>query len=174
LPVLFPTHVHSPLFWEQLGRTIATFGYLEKVLKKAIFTFTATRTYDAHEMEKQLEQWQKKLGSTLGGQLSNLATDYRAAIKGNQNSTVQDVDELVEKISQANKTRNILCHASWGVPDAEGKSVPFFLTKNFEVCETPMDVQYLRQVQEHVANLACDVIDTVTQMGWQFPGVSSL
>jgi len=32
LPSLFPTHRHSPMFWETLGRTIATFGFLEEVL----------------------------------------------------------------------------------------------------------------------------------------------
>jgi hypothetical protein len=28
LPPLFPTHGHSPIFWENLGRTVATFGFL--------------------------------------------------------------------------------------------------------------------------------------------------
>jgi hypothetical protein len=45
LPPLFPTHGHSPQFWEQLGRTIATYGFLEEALGKAIFAFTATRRY---------------------------------------------------------------------------------------------------------------------------------
>ncbi len=31
LPPSFPTHQHSPKFWEQLGRTVATFGCLEEV-----------------------------------------------------------------------------------------------------------------------------------------------
>ena len=44
LPSLFPTHRHSPMFWEALGRTIATFGFLEEVLGKAIFAFTATHS----------------------------------------------------------------------------------------------------------------------------------
>ncbi len=43
LPPLFPTHRHSPQIWEQLGRTVATYGFLEEVLGKAIFAFTATR-----------------------------------------------------------------------------------------------------------------------------------
>jgi hypothetical protein len=45
LPFLFPTHGHSPKFWENLGRTIATFGFLKEVLGKAIFSFTATTPY---------------------------------------------------------------------------------------------------------------------------------
>lgn len=43
LPANFPTHRHDPAFWEALGRTVATFGFLEEVLGKAIFAFTATR-----------------------------------------------------------------------------------------------------------------------------------
>jgi hypothetical protein len=27
---LYPTHRHSPMFWEALGRTVATFGFLER------------------------------------------------------------------------------------------------------------------------------------------------
>jgi len=45
LPPLFPTHRHSAMFWENLGRTIATFGFLEEVLGKAIFVFSATTQY---------------------------------------------------------------------------------------------------------------------------------
>ena len=32
LPMGFPTHMHSAEFWEALGRTIATFGFLEETL----------------------------------------------------------------------------------------------------------------------------------------------
>jgi len=43
LPTGFPTHKHPSEFWEALGRTVATFGFLEETLGKAIFAFTATR-----------------------------------------------------------------------------------------------------------------------------------
>ncbi|MCI0466534.1 MAG: hypothetical protein L0Y57_05950, partial [Beijerinckiaceae bacterium] len=37
LPAQFPTHLHPPAFWEALGRVVATFGFLEETLGKAIF-----------------------------------------------------------------------------------------------------------------------------------------
>ena len=43
LPQMFPTNRHEPQFWEMLGRTVATYGFLEETLGKAIFSFTATR-----------------------------------------------------------------------------------------------------------------------------------
>jgi hypothetical protein len=39
-----------------------------------------------------------------------------------------------------------------------------------QIVDSAMDRQFIDQVQRHTANLACAVINTVTQMGWQFPG----
>lgn len=33
-----------------------------------------------------------------------------------------------------------------------------------------MDIEYLNKVQKQTAELICAVINTVTHMGWQFPG----
>ncbi len=172
LPALFPTHTHSPLFWEQLGRTVATFGFLEEVLGKAIFAFTGTRIYSADEMEDAVKAWGPKLERALKDQLNSLADSYGTAVKENQNAKFENVDELI--IKDAAHVRNILCHASWRPPDAEGRSLPFFVNRRNEEVETKMDIQYLRRIQDHAADLACTVIDTVTQMGWKFPGSEEL
>lgn len=170
LPVLFPTHTHPALFWEQLGRTIATFGFLEEVLGKAIFAFSGTRKYDAHEIEDAYEAWLPKLERALIDPLCNLADSYGKAVRENQDSTVANVNELVESIKKAATIRNVLCHASWRVPDNEGKSLPLFVDRNMRIFETKIDIPFLRQAQDEVRDLACDVCDTVTQMGWRFPG----
>jgi hypothetical protein len=170
LPALFPTHMHPPQFWEQLGRAVATFSFLERTLKGAIFVLQVTRTYSDDEIERAYKEWQEKFGRVLGGQLGDLAEKYRNAVKENQNAAIANIDELVDEITKAKTIRNILCHASWGAPNDEGGSMPFFITKNYEVCDTPIDVQFLFRVQAHVASLICDVFDTVTQMGYQFSG----
>lgn len=175
LPVLFPTHSHPALFWEQLGRTIATFGFLEEVLGKAIFAFSGTRKYDAHEIEGAYEAWLPTLEGALIDQLFYLAKSYERAVRENQDSTVANVSELVDSIKKAASIRNVLCHGSWRVPDNEGKSLPLFVNRKKEIkeifiFETEIDIPFLCQVQDEVRDLACDVIDTVTQMGWQFPG----
>jgi hypothetical protein len=51
LPSMFPTHRHCSVFWEKLGRAIATFGFLEEVLGKAIFAFTATTRHNENEID---------------------------------------------------------------------------------------------------------------------------
>jgi hypothetical protein len=170
LPLFFPTHRHSPQFWEQLGRTIATYGFLEKVLGKAIFAFTATRNYSPDEIDAAYQAWLPQLERALTDQLSNLAESYGKAVRDNPATTTENVDELVEDIKKATVIRNVLCHGSWPTPNANGASVPLFVNRQKQVFDTSIDIEYLEQVQAHVAELACSVIDTVTHMGWQFPG----
>jgi hypothetical protein len=170
LPALYPTHAHPGPFWEQLGRTVGTFGFLEEVLGKAIFAFTAIQNYSEDEIENAYKAWLPKLEKALSDQLCRLAKSYGAAVKESQHSTVENIDELVQAIKDAAKVRNILCHASWRVPNEEGKSLPFFVNFKNGVCETKFDIASLRQIQHHVRELACAVIDSVAQAGYAFPG----
>ncbi|MCZ7676020.1 MAG: hypothetical protein M5U35_09335 [Roseovarius sp.] len=103
-------------------------------------------------------------------QLVKLAEAYGKATRENPETTTENVSDLVEDIKAAAAIRNVLCHGSWRTPDNSGASIPLFVNRKKEVFETPIDVAYLRQVQAYVAELSCSVIDTVTHMGWQFPG----
>ena len=170
LPPKWPTNRHSPQFWEQLGRTVATFGFLEEILGKAIFAYTATRRYEAAEAEKAYAAWLPTLERALTDPLKPLAGAYGKAVRDNAANTTESVDELVEAIKEASEIRNVICHGSWRKPDAEGRSVPLFVNKQKEIFKTPIDIAFLHEVQCHITELACTVIDSVTHMGFQFPG----
>lgn len=170
LPPMFPTHRHSPKFWEQLGRTIATFGFLEEVLGKAIFAFTATRQYNSEEIDAAYQAWLPQLERALTDQLWNLADSYGKAARDNPATMTENIGELIEDIKKAAVIRNVLCHGSWRTPDENGASIPLFINRQKEKFDTAIDLAYLKQVQEHVVELVCCVMDTVTHMGWRFPG----
>ena len=170
LPPMFPTHRHTAHFWEALGRTIATFGFLEETLGKAIFAFTGTRPYGEEEVQEAYLLWLPQLERALTDQLWNLTEAYCKAVRDHPHETIQNLEELVADIKKATEIRNVLCHGSWRAPDNDGASIPLYVNKKKEVFATPIDVAYLEQVQRHVAELTCAVINTVTHMGWQFPG----
>ena len=170
LPEMFPTHQHEASFWETLGRTVATFGFLEETLCKAIFAFTVTRPYSEDEIQKAYLEWLPKLQRALSDQLRNLTDSYGKAVREHPDSTNQDLDELLDKLKKASEIRNVICHGSWRPPNSGGASLPFFVNRRKERFETPIDCQFLIQTQQHVTELICAVINTVTQMGWQFPG----
>lgn len=170
LPERFPTHRHEPAFWETLGRAVATFGFLEEVLCKAIFAFTATTHYEDDEIEDAYEAWLPTLERALVDPLGNLIDVYGKAVRDNHESTIENLDDLLKDLREASKIRNVICHGFWGVPDTNGATVPSFVSKQKKVFDTPVDILFLERLQRSTNNLACTVIDSVTHMGWQFPG----
>jgi hypothetical protein len=170
LPTLFPTHRHSPMFWETLGRTVATFGFLEEVLGKAIFAFTATTGYPASEIDEAFAKWLPTLERALIDPLGNLIDVYGKAVRNHSQATIENLDVLLSEFKKASVIRNVLCHGSWRSPDANGKSLPLFVNRQPMVWDTSIDIPYLNHTQTAVTELTCAVINTVTHMGWQFPG----
>ena len=172
LPPGFPTHRHSPEFWESLGRAVATFGFLEDALSKAIFGLTATTHYAEKDVEAAYNAWLPTLERALVDPLGNLIDVYGKALRNNQDANVENLDDLLTDLRSASALRNVICHASWPPPDATGAAVPSFVNKKHEVFQTLVDISFLQQLQKSAADLACAVINTVTHMGWQFPGSS--
>jgi hypothetical protein len=170
LPKMFPTHKHGPMFWESIGRAVATFGCLEETLAKAIFAFTGTKPYSEEDIQKAFENWLPTLQKALSDQLWNLIESYGKAVRQHPDATIENFDEFLDQLKRAAKIRNVICHGSWRSPNAEGASVPFFVNRQQERFETAIDIPFLLQLQKHVSELICDVINTVTHMGWQFPG----
>ena len=172
LPKFYPTHRHTPQFWEHLGRTIATFGFLEEVLGKAIFAYTATRQYNDKESEEAYKAWLPKLEKALSDTLNPLADSYGKAVKEHQDADLRNIEQLISDIKNAADLRNVLCHGSWSAPDSSGKSLPLYVNRRNEVFSTPIDIEYLDQIQAHVQELSCLVIDSVIKLGFRFPGSS--
>nr|WP_290221343.1 hypothetical protein [Trichocoleus desertorum] len=85
-------------------------------------------------------------------------------------AVIENLDELLGDLRNASQMRNVLCHGSWRLPDTKGASIPFFVNRQKQIVDTAIDQQSIDQVQQHTVNLICAVINTVTQMGWQFPG----
>lgn len=172
LPIDFPTHRHSSEFWEQLGRVVATFGFLEEVLGKAIFALTGTRRYEEHEIDEAYVKWLPTLERAVSDPLGGLIDLYAKALKDHPDVRFSNANDMVEDLRKAASLRNVLCHGSWGVPSAEGSSLPFFINKKMKIFDTRIDVDYLIQTRAHAVELCCSVINSVTHMGWQFPGSS--
>lgn len=111
-----------------------------------------------------------KLEYALTDQLFNLTESFGKAVREHPMAKTENLDDLIDSLKEASKLRNVLCHGSWGIPDSNGQSIPFFVNRKKEVFETPVDIEFLIQVQSHVKELICDTINSVTQMGLQFPG----
>lgn len=170
LPPQFPTHRHRGEFWQALGRVVATFGFLEETLGKAIFSFTATRPMPGNDPQAEFEKWVPTLERALTDPLGGLIDSYAKSVRGNSSATLTNLDDLLEELRKASAVRNALCHGSWRIPDSQGRSVPFFFNRKLEIFQDPIDTGYLERVREHSVELICAIMNSVTHMGWQFPG----
>lgn len=139
-------------------------------MAKAVFALTGTREIPEEELTAAFEKWIPKLQRALSDPLGGLIIAFEKALKDHPEAIISNPDELITDLKAAADLRNVLCHGSWRQPDAEGRSVPHFVSRKKEVFKEPIDLAYLKQVQAHATELICSVIETVTGMGWQFPG----
>lgn len=171
LPERYPTHLHPPEIWEALGRAVATFGFLEEVLARAIFAVSATREYeDEEKLAEAFSRWEKKLSLALSDQLGGLIQTFGKDVRDHGSAEHPGFRELIEDLDKARVLRNVLCHGSWRAPDRDGSSELFFVNRQGEKFANRVDLSFLENVQSGTVDLAVAVMNTVTAMGWQFPG----
>jgi hypothetical protein len=170
LPKDFPTHLHSAEFWEALGRAVAAFGFLEETLGKAIFAFTATHEIPEDNIDEEFAKWLPTLERALSDPLGGLIHSFETAVQTHQQASIPNFDDLIQDLKHVAAIRNVLCHGSWRVPNRQGQCIPFFVDRKNRIFNTPIDTAYLVRLRVDVVNLTCAVINTVTHMGWQFPG----
>lgn len=173
LPADYPTHPYASHFWEELGRTVAVFGFLEEMLGKAIFALTGMKEFDPDGDPDAFAEWIKTLEKTITDQLRGLIITYEKALADNDLTKNNDYAKLIAELKKAKDIRNVLCHCSWGKPDDQGRTVPRFVNRNLARFETPVDVELLKTTRKAVVDLTCDVLDSVTSLGIQFPGSES-
>lgn len=173
LPVDYPTHAQSAQFWEELGRTIAVFGFLEEMLGKAIFALTGMKEFDPEGDPDAFGDWIKTLEKALVDQLGGLILAYERALAANDKTKGRNYAGFIDDLKKVKDIRNVLCHGSWGKPDDQGKTVPKFVNRKLAVFDTPVGIEFLRTTRKEVVHLTCAVLDSVTSLGFQFPGSES-
>ena len=173
IPEGFPTHKHQADFWEHLGRTVATFGSLENYLVKGIYVFLVMEKSDKKvNNSKDLQvfnDWYKERNRVL---LKDMTCSLSALVKkyanlASCNSLINKDDvtkELLDRLDKIVKYRNLLCHAAWGLPNKEGKSLAIYVNNDEEksYLETPIGTEFLQQIQKHTAELICLVMEIST------------
>jgi len=166
----FPTEFHSSAFWEALGRTIGSFGYLEEVLARALFVITGSRHVPGRSPEDDFRVWLQALDKNIRLTLFPLSQLLENELREDMRFDYADTLPIFEGLSRLTRIRNVLSHASWRAPDEAGKSLLFHVDKTLGSFEAPVDLEFLERVQSDTAALCCDVMDLITGIGLPFPG----
>lgn len=167
----WPTHIFPKEFWENLGRTIGTFGLLEEVLVRAVFVITGMRRVENIEkQDEEFKAWIKHLENTLSDPLGHLIKKYERAIKENPEFSTNETISLIQDLKAQVKWRNLLCHCSWRIPNSDGESIPLYRDKSGEIFDSKIDMKFITGVRSVTITLICRVMDSITERGYDFPG----
>jgi len=180
LPAAWPTHRQSEAFWSALGRAVASFGFLEWTLRRAIFALTGDHLVptDEDELRQAMTEWNDRLTKVSTSTIVTLANAFETAAQQHGRADVAYVSELARDIREAADVRNAICHASWN-PITSESAQPLYIAavvrgiKEPSVFETSVNLAWLDQVQRHAAALTCSTMDVVTTLGLAFPGAGA-
>ncbi len=131
----------------ELGRTIAAFGHLEDMLKRAIFALERDGL-PGEITEREFSAWLRRMEhvetDSLGNLIERLDQTLRRAAR---------VDAgLIGELGAIKGWRNVLCHAAWH-PTPDGW-VPAFSGSNGAVVDSPMQQGELQQIRDRTLGTA--------------------
>lgn len=149
----------SPAVWHELpaalaaeiGWTIASFGHLEDMLKRAIFAMDRHRLPDAIR-ETDFRAWLRRMDHVAADSLGTLIErlDRTLAREG-----LADAD-LIGQLDEVKSWRNLLCHAAWEPSDSGWQ--PRFSNTKGEVFEGLLDAADIAAIREMTLDAARRVL----------------
>ena len=112
----WPVNQGASVFWQELGKTVATFGYLEHILAKTCYVVLATseRAADLSDADDEaVSRWYKRLMRSQTDSLRGL-TDELGRVLAEDGRVPHAVrEDLVKRLEELRPWRNALCHGAW-------------------------------------------------------------
>ena len=112
------------VFWQELGKTIAAFGYLERTLASTCYALLATpenaRVFlDKHD-ERSHYPMVKRIVQSQVDPMHGLTSEFDRVLReaGRVPHTVRE--DLVSELRELRPWRNALCHGAWLSVDEAG------------------------------------------------------
>lgn len=176
LPEDWPTNRGSSAFWEQLGRTVATFSHLEDMMVRAWFGLTATREFeDMEQVEAAFPEWEKALKETLTDSLHALTKKLNKAFEDDDRVSNEVAGAYIARLDALRVWRNALCHGAWQRFQEDG-SVGL---RHFRRCkegpeslEERLSVECLLLIRAETVDATADLVDILLAAGVRFPGTA--
>ena len=125
----------------ELGWTIAGFGHLEDMLKRAIFALDRDRLSGAIR-EREFREWLRRMDHVAADSLGTLIErlDRTLAREGRADP------ELAADLDEIKNWRNLLCHAAWREAEGGGWQ-PVFANTRGEIFDGTLDESDLAAIR---------------------------
>ena len=176
LPEDWPTNAGAPVFWEELGRTIAAFTHLEDMLARAYFGLTGSRQFaNMEEAKAAYPQWEKNLNKTLTDSLGALTAKLEKAFKDDDRVSDDISEPVVARLNALRVWRNALCHGAWQGFAVDGTTSLRHFRRTADgpkLLDNSLTVENISSIRAETVALTVDVVDIVSGLGVRFPGTA--
>ena len=172
-PDNWPTHEAEPAFWEELGRAVATFSFLEDIIPRFLLAFEGSK--DGREYtEEDVASWVYSLKRSLSDPLGPLIPKIQQAFEGDGRVPAEAGVEIVGRLKEIKRCRNALCHGAWTDFDESGGVQLRHFVRN-EEGETVLRSEQLSKediaaVRYETASLIRRLAEVAVSIGVQLPG----
>ena len=117
LPPDWPVNQGPAVFWQELGKTVAAFGYLEHILASTCHALLATGERAAALLETNdlpaMRRWTKRLSHSKTDTMHLLTRELGRVLDEAGLVPHAVREELVARLSDLRPWRNALCHGAW-------------------------------------------------------------
>ena len=148
-------------FAAQLGHAIASFGFLEEALKRAIFALSLEglgKRPDDRALASFLQRMEEIADDTLGTLIDQF-------IKQMARAQVRGQDHLAAELRAIRRNRNLLCHASWKPSEKKGHWHPSFLNTKGEVFPNDLNADDIAAITAETLDVAARIVAIMRATG---------
>lgn len=124
-PADWPANQGDPVFWQELGKTVATFGELEHTLASTCHTLLATAERAAEvpdSDDEALSRWYERLVRSQTDSLYGLTRELDSVLGEDGRVPHAVRKDLVARLNELRPWRNALCHGAWFRVDKDGSA----------------------------------------------------
>ena len=123
-PTDWPVNQGPLLFWQELGKTIAAFGYLEHILASTCYALLATgkraaALLDADD-DKALSRWYNRVLRSRVDSMHRLTLELDRVLQEAGRVPHAVREDLISHLKELRPWRNALCHGAWLGIDEDG------------------------------------------------------
>ena len=172
----WPTQRGSDQFWEELGRTVATFGMLEDTLTRSYFIVSGHRRVEENENPQVLlDTWYDVLVATLSDPLGTLTKKLNREWKRQNGDQADEKRRIILELKALGRERNKVCHGAWiGFEENDTGTIRFFAKGREREGNhrQRLSIDDIRAVRNRARNCIGDLMQVLrVEYGAEFPGM---
>ncbi len=171
LPPDWPVNQGPAVFWQELGKTVAAFGYLEHILTQTCYTLLATPERAAHvldESDEAVSEWYRRIDRAQTNSLSGLTHELNRVLGEDRKIPHAVREDLVARLDELRPWRNALCHGAWLSVDEDGSAHLQHLYREDDIpvaFERNVDVKLLSDVRARTVDITIRIAEAASIAG---------